>query len=146
MGALECPSHTREALRCYVEPLNDTMFAKTVLFCFPPTVVASSWVTQYLASGSPVFQSTLVTVGQSYILYILYSSSLVPDVQKLVSTARITDVCSRDEAVTTRLGNQQAPGDKQGHFGCAHHHTLARGRINVSIDTTYFRLTSRRHG
>jgi hypothetical protein len=24
------------------------------------------------------------------------------------------------EAVTKRLGSQQAPGDKQGHFGCAH--------------------------
>jgi hypothetical protein len=26
------------------------------------------------------------------------------------------------EAATTRLVNQQAPGDKQGHCGCAHQH------------------------
>ena len=50
------------------------------------------------------------------------------------------------EAVTTRLGNQKAPGDKHGHFGCAHQHKGARGRMDVSIDTTHFRLTSRRHG
>ena len=50
------------------------------------------------------------------------------------------------EAVTTRLGSQQAPADKQGHCGCAHQHTAARGRMDVSIDTTHFRLTSRRHG
>ena len=50
------------------------------------------------------------------------------------------------EAVTTRLGSQQAPADKQGHGGCAHQHTAARGRMDVSIDTTHFRLTSRRHG
>jgi hypothetical protein len=50
------------------------------------------------------------------------------------------------EAVTTRLGSQQALGDKQGHFGCAHPAQGARGKMDVSIDTTHFRLTSRRHG
>jgi hypothetical protein len=50
------------------------------------------------------------------------------------------------EAVTTRLGSHQAPGDEQGHFGCAHKHTTCSWRMNVSTDTTHFRLTSRRHG
>jgi hypothetical protein len=49
-------------------------------------------------------------------------------------------------AVTTRFGSQQAPGDKQGHFGCAHPAQGARPRMDVSIDTTHFRRTSRRRG
>ena len=50
------------------------------------------------------------------------------------------------EAVTTRLGSQQALRDKQGPFGCAHEAQNLSWRLDVSIDTTHFKLASRRHG